>query len=90
MTAEELSKKLGITKPGEQTEVGYVVNLDNSDEFAKVYTLLDNCSYCTLNTDNMLLSDSNSMFNYFTDDFVIDLVGNFDEDTYKVVFKEIA
>lgn len=88
MKAEELSKKLNIDRDGHEEEVGYVVTLNDSDDYARVYTLLDNSSYCELNTDVMLLSDEASLLNYETVNYSIDLVANFNEDTYKVVFKE--
>ena len=78
MTAKELSDELGIGREGVEENGTYVIELEDSDDYARVYTLLDNAKNLELFTDNMLLSDSASLFTYESDDFDIDLVANLD------------
>lgn len=87
MTAKELSDELGIGREGVEENGTYVIELEDSDDYARVYTLLDSAENLELFTDNMLLSDSASLFTYESDDFDIDLVANLDNNIYKVIFK---
>lgn len=83
MTLEQLIKKLNFKQPGEYNKNKYVITLDSSDEFAAAFTILDD-SGLELDTDAVLISDHGNMFIYKLEDFVVKLIGNFDNDDYRV------
>lgn len=83
MTLEQLIKKLNFKQHGEYNKNKYVITLDNSDEFAAAFTVLDD-SGLELDTDAVLISDHGNMFIYRLEDFVVKLIGNFDNDDYRV------
>lgn len=83
MTLEQLIKKLNFKQHGEYNKNKYVITLDSSDEFAAAFTILDD-SGLELDTDAVLISDHGNMFIYRLEDFVVKLIGNFDNDDYRV------
>lgn len=87
---EEFAKKLGIEHLGEMEGNKYIVPLLDSDEYSKVYTILDKSDLVELDTSCTLVTDKVSELQYFNDDFVVKLDANFVDDLYRVViFKEI-
>lgn len=85
---EEFAKKLGIEYPGEMSNGKYIIPLNNSDEYSKVYTLLDKSDLVELDTSCTLVTDKVSELQYFNDDFNIKLAANFVDDLYKVVISK--
>lgn len=90
MTAQEFAKHLGITKEGSYVDGVYVINLDNSNEYSKVYTILDKSSEVDLDTEEISLDVKNSLMVYLADDFDIKLTADFDADIYTVTFEEVT
>ena len=82
---EEFAKKLGITYPGEQVGNKYIIPLTDSDEYSKVYTLLDKSELVDLDTSCTLVTDKVSELQYFNEEFVVKLDANFIDDLYRVV-----
>ena len=88
---EEFAKKLGITYPGDMVNGKYIIPLMDSDEYSKIYTLLDKSDLVELDTSCTLVTDKVSELQYFNDEFVIKLDANFNDDFYRVVIsKETA
>ena len=82
---EQFAKKLGIDFPGEMHNDKYIIPLTNSDEYSKVYTILDKSDMVELDTSCTLVTDKVSELQYFNDEFVIKLDANFTDDLYRVV-----
>lgn len=89
MNAQEFAKQLGITKEGNYVDGIYVITLDNSNEYSKVYTILDKSNLCDLDVDEITLDVQNSLMVYLADNFDIKLKANFDTNTYSVSFEEV-
>ena len=89
MNAQEFARQLGITKEGDYVDNAYVITLDNSNEFSKVYTILDKSELCDLDGAEVNLGVDSSMMVYLADDFDIKLKANFDTNTYSVSFEEV-
>jgi len=88
-------KKLGLNKKGHYDNQFYIIPLDNSDEYAKVYTLLNknavNTEYPNFgtNTNNSVVK----ITNYFEIDednvtYNIFLIADFDNDNYYIKIGE--
>lgn len=85
MSIEELFKKMN--KTGEQQSDGsYVVPIENSNDFARTYTILDNLedSYVTVS----MVEDATSC-EFIYDDYKIILAGDLDEDKYSLKIEEL-
>ena len=89
MSAEEFAKHLGITKEGQFVDNVYVISLDNSNEYSKVYTLLDKSDELDLDIEKISLDVKNSLITYLSDNYDVKLVADFDENIYTVTFEEV-
>lgn len=92
---EELLKSLGIDKKGMEGDGGsYVVDIDNYDEFGKMYAILEKAQQ----EDKIEQLEESSIINVHTTDvtyaifgenedetFEISLLGDLDQDIYKLV-----
>lgn len=85
---EQLLKDLNITKQGKMNGDKYIIQLDNSDEFSRMYTVLDKYEGADLDPEEMVMSSSSSIMIYLTDDFDITLKADFDKDTYQMIIEE--
>ena len=89
MMESEFAKELGIKKEGYETTDGtYVIELDNSNEFSKVYTLLDKNEDAILDVESMLMTSDEVEMTYLTTEFDVTLIGNLKENTYRVEIRE--
>ena len=89
MSAEEFAKQLGIDKKGSYVDDVYVITLENSNDYSRVYTILDKSELCDLDVEEINLDVQNSLLVYLADDFDIILKANFDTDDYSVSFEEV-
>ena len=89
MIEKEFAKDLGITKEGYETTNGsYVVELDNSNEFAKIYSLLDKSEQSDLDIETIHMNEDLVEMTYLTDGFDVTLRANLKENKYMVEIKE--
>ena len=85
---EEFAKKLNITYPGELVKDKYIIPLMTSDEYSKVYTLLDKSELVELDTESTLVTDKVSELTYYGEGFEVKLDANFNDDLYRVVISK--
>lgn len=91
MSIEELLDELGIYKVGDYSSSNtYIIDLDSSEEFGKMYSLLENNEDLEYEEDSSLLTtDNSSMIYNYQDLFQIVLIADFNHDQYKITVKEI-
>ena len=83
---KELLKRIGITSPGYHTkDDNYVIDFDNSDDFNKAFSRLDKSSEIEENEDASVINLNISNVLYQNDDFTLNLIADFDQNTYKLV-----
>ena len=86
---DEVLKKLGISLDGEFSKDGsYIVDIYNSDEFGRVYSVLEKNDDVEELYSNSLLTIHNSSISYLYDNYQITLVADFEQDLYKLVISE--
>lgn len=90
MTAQEFAKSIGITKEGITSGNTYIVQLDSSNEYSKIYTLLDRAEGVDLDNDESVLSESSTLLVYLADDFDIKLKADLDKDAYSVEIEGVS
>ncbi len=89
MIEKDFARDLGITKEGYETTNGsYVIELDNSNEFSKIYTLLDKNEDADLDVETIHMNEELVEMTYLTDGFDVTLRANLKENKYMVEIKE--
>lgn len=90
MYLEKFLKSIGITQVGHYTKKdSYIIDLEDSDEYGKIYSSLDKCDELTEDEDSSTLTIHNSNIVFESDEYQFVLIADFDQDTYKLVCKEI-
>ena len=85
---EEFAKKLGIKEPGELVNGKFIIPLMNSDEYSKIYTILDKSDLVDLDGSSTLVTENVSELKYIGDEFTVKLDANFVDDFYRVVISK--
>lgn len=88
MDVKEFAKAIGLEQDGYQDGSKYIIELVDSNEFSRVYTLLDKSELLDIQEDATLLTDKVGELIYLSDDYDVKLVGNFVSDIYRVVITE--
>lgn len=65
------------------------VFLDNSNEYAKVYTSLTDSEYVELEPESVVISPEITSLKYKNNDFVVTLSADLSRDIYKLTFDEV-
>lgn len=90
MYLEKFLDKIGIKQVGHYTKSNsYVIDLEDSDEYGKVYSILDKCDEIEEDEDSSTLNIHNSNIIFESDDYQFVLIADLDQDTYKLVCKEL-
>lgn len=91
MTIEQLLKDLGINKVGEYSNKNtYVIDLYSSEEFGKMYSLLDQNNDLEYEEESSLLTvDNGSLMYNYNDEFQFVLIADFNHDQYHLTIKEL-
>jgi hypothetical protein len=92
IVAETILKNLGINKSGTYSEDGsFVVDIDSSDEFGKIFSILEDSDLLIPQEDNGILTDESANMNYLyeDEDFLISLSGDLENDIYQMTITEI-
>ena len=81
---EEFLQELGITLPGyEDEDLKYVVDIPDSNEYAKVFSRLDNNS-SILEIPNEKNDFNFDVIHYESEFYYIDLFSDYDKDEYRL------
>lgn len=89
MYLEKFLEKLGITQVGHYTKTNtYVIDIDDSDEYGKIYSLLDKSDEIEEDEDSSTITVHTSNIMFESDNYQFTLIADFDQDTYKLVCKE--
>lgn len=92
IVAETILKNLGVDKSGTYSEDGsFVVDIDSSDEFGKIFSILEDSDLLIPQEDNGILTDESANMNYLyeDEDFLISLSGDLENDIYQMTITEI-
>jgi hypothetical protein len=84
----ELAKKIGISSQGILSDNKYIIHLSDSDEYSRMYTLLSNSNLLHLDSENVVMTETNSELVYYTDSFTVTLSADLDADDYNITIKE--
>ena len=82
---EEFLKELNIENNGSS---GIIVNIDNSEDFARFYALLSSSKLVKLDETASATSYENTVLTYRGKGFYVKLFANLDKDIYKLVIEK--
>lgn len=83
---EELLNKIGIKKKGHYSKNGtYVVDITDSQEFGKVYSMLEKFDDIEEIAESSMLTENEASIRYMGDDYQIDLLADFNQNIYRLV-----
>lgn len=87
---ETALKELGINKVGTYSTSGaYTLDIDSDEEFAKIYSKLDNNSELDYLEDISVLNIHTGNYVYeYKNEFQLSLIADWDNDEYKLVIRE--
>lgn len=87
---EELLRKIGINETPTKTDSGYVINLNDSDEYARYYSKLDRSDLVEEDDESSQVTLENSSIQYLSEDgkYLFTLLADFDGDVYTLTIKE--
>lgn len=82
--------KIGITTEGyfDESE-NYVIDLESSDEYNKLYSKLAKSDYVEEDDESSKIDLDVSNIVYSSDDYIINLIADFKQDAYAVVVTEV-
>ena len=90
MYLEKFLENIGISNVGHYTKSNsYVIDLDDSEEYGRVYSRLDKCDELVEDEDSSTLTIHTSNIVFESDDYQFVLIADFDQDIYKLVCKEM-
>lgn len=87
---KEFLKKIGITEDGQSTQDGnYVIDLDDSNHYNSVFSKLDKSDLIEENEDSSVVNVDVTNILYIGDNYALNLIADFKQDTYKLVVTEL-
>lgn len=87
---KDLLKQIGITEEGHRTSSNnYVIDLDDSNHFNKIFSKLDKSDLVEENEDSSVVNLDVTNILYIADGYSLNLIADFSQDTYKLVVTEL-
>lgn len=87
---KELLKKIGINNPGYYSDSStYVVEMNDSDEYSKAFTKLDNTDLVEELSASSVSNAYVSNVMYVNDDYSINIIADFESETYKIIVHKL-
>ena len=89
MYLKKFLEQLGITQVGHYTKSNsYIIDIEDSNEYGKIYSLLDKSDEVEEDDDSSTITIHNSNIVFESEEYQFTLIADFDQDTYKLVCKE--
>lgn len=87
---KELLNKIGITEAGHFEKDGsYVIEFETDKQYNKAFSRLDRSDLLEENPDGGTVSINASVIVYESEEFVLQLLADYDKDEYKLIIKEV-
>ena len=86
----DLLRKLGINEEGHRsTDNDYVIDLEDSDHFNRIFSKLDKSDLLDENEDSSVVNLEITNILYVAEGFALNLIADFEQDIYKLVITEL-
>ena len=85
---EEFLRKLGIyEKPVESDDGCYVIDIEDSDDFGRIYSKLDRSDLVDEDEDASQVALDSSSIQFTSDEYLLTLLADLEGDTYSLVIR---
>ena len=85
---EEFLQSIGIKGKLQKSSNSYVMDIDDSNEYGKIYSLLDKSEDVEEDPESSQVTFDYSSIQFFNDDYIIQLIADFENNTYRLTIKE--
>lgn len=85
---EEFLNSIGITGNLQKSRSSYVLDIEDSNEYGKIYSLLDKSDEIEEDSESSQVTLDYSSIQYFNDQYTVQLIANFKDDEYRLTIKE--
>ncbi len=91
MNEQEYLKQLNINKSGEYSDDAYVVDLLDSTEYGKVFSILDRSDDLDIMQDNQVVTTEGSSLTYesLSQPYLLSLLADWEGNVYQLVVSKI-
>lgn len=91
MDIKEYLESLGIEDEGFYEEDSYIINMDNSKDYGRIFTILDTSEDIDIIPSNQLVTDQGSslMYESISEPLLLNLLADFDGGVYQLVVNEL-
>ena len=91
MDEQEYLKQLNINKSGEYSDDAYVVDLLDSTEYGKVFSILDRSDDLDIMQDNQVVTTEGSSLTYesLSQPYLLSLLADWEGNVYQLVVSKI-
>lgn len=85
---EEFLQSLGIKGNLQKSSNSYVMDIDNSNEYGRIYSLLDKSEEVEEDPESSQVTFDYSSIQFFNDEYIIQLIADFENNSYRLTIKE--
>ena len=85
---EEFLKSLGIEGNLRRSARSQVLDIEDSNAYGRVYSILDNSDFVDEDAESSQVTEDYSSIQFYSDDYVIQLIADFKNDEYRLTIKE--
>ena len=86
---EEFLNKLRIPVDNlRRSSTGYVLDIEDSNAYGRIYSILDNSDLVDEDEESSQVSEDYSSIQFFSDDYLLQLIADFKNDEYRLTIKE--
>ena len=91
MEFKEYLESIGIDKQGEYNNDGYVVPLIDSNDYGKVFSILEKSDDLDILEDNQVITDEGSslMYESISEPFLLNLIADWEANIYQLIVIDI-
>lgn len=87
---EEFLNEIGIKANLQKSDSNtYTMDISNSNMYGKIYSKLDNSDLVEEDIESSQITYDTSSIQFTSDEYLITLLADFDEDTYKLTIKTL-
>ena len=85
---DEFAKKLGIRQKGELKGSQFVIELNDSDEYSRIYTILDKSPLLTIEQDKTVMTGDRTELVYSNNEYTVLLIADMKDNRYELIIEE--
>lgn len=85
---EDFLNSLGISGPLQKSRSSYVLDINDSNEYGRIYSLLDKSDLVEEDSESSQVTLDYSSIQFFNKQYTIQLIANFKDDEYRLTIKE--